>query len=205
MKLTTGFNYRKSSSSHTSPFSPIASYFRHDARSTRRPKRRDELTSPPSQQLQPPHHLFIRMSSLSIPSASNVAIPTPVTHAQPLVKSTTTAVACTTTRPCVEDQGDPIIQPEIPEPNLPSVTLPDHSEAAGPHRTTMTTDPGLAAGGGRATPPSTGRHSHHSTSPSPLTNCSHHSPNQSPWKTGTQFHTAKMTLSHPQCPCSVRV
>ena len=104
-KLTTGSDFKTSSSSHTSPFFPIASFLRHDVSSTRRPERRDELISTPSQQLQPPQCLFIRLPSLPTPSTPNVVIP--MINAQPLAKSALTAAACTTTLPCIGDQGDP--------------------------------------------------------------------------------------------------
>ena len=152
MKLVIGSDLKTNNSLHTSPFPPIASFLRHDASSMRRPERRDEVTSPPSQQLQPPHHVFIRTPSLPIPSAPNVAILIHVTNAQPLASCAINAAACTITLPCVGDQGDPIIQPETPGSNLYTATKPETYEVVGPPEIILTTDPCPRVGAGRAAP-----------------------------------------------------
>ena len=83
MRPETGSASRTSCSSHTSPFSSTANCSSPSASNTKRQRRRDEPTSPPSLQ-QPPQHL-LSIPTLSLPSliATNVATPTPLAGAQP--------------------------------------------------------------------------------------------------------------------------
>ena len=77
MRPVTGSSSRTSPSSPTSPFMPTANCFSHDASSTKRPRRRDELTSLPLLQWPLQHLPSTLMPSLPIPSAISVATPTP--------------------------------------------------------------------------------------------------------------------------------
>ena len=138
--------------------------------------------------------LVIYSSRLPIQSGSNVTICIPITNSQPLIKSASTAAACVTTQPCLGDQRDPIVLPEMQEPDLPTVTEPNHPKVAGPPRFTSTTNPGLADGAGRAAAQAeAGTSTKHQ--PSPLINYSHCSHNQSPWQHRCLTPTTKTALS----------
>ena len=78
-----------------------------DASSTRRPWRRARQTSPPSPQWPPQHPPFTRMPSQSFQSVSTVATPTAQASAWLTARIATTAVAGTTTLPCIDINEDP--------------------------------------------------------------------------------------------------
>ena len=77
MRQGIGSGSKTSPSSPTSPFLLTANCSSLDVSSTRRPRRRDELTSPPLQQQPQQHLLSIPMPYPSIPAVTNVATPTP--------------------------------------------------------------------------------------------------------------------------------